>query len=618
MRDALCSIVIFSGLAVGSTALAQQQTPVVPPPGLDARLYRLPIDSEAMLWTNDAGTAPSGHWRARLGLHHMSNPVVFTGPDQEEIEVVSGVSEMNLTGGVSLAFLRMGVDVPILLRVNGAQLEGAAGIGDVALDVKAAITDREATDAPVGVAALMRLTLPTATLDAAVGTEGLGVEVEGIVDKRIGAVLLAGNLGSRFIPRAELGALEWGSYGYGRAGVGVFIVEDAGLSIDLAGHMVYGIPLSDPVGHPAEGILGGFGRLSEVLVVRGGVGTGLSGGLGAPDLRYIASVGYEPEEVRDRDEDGIRDKLDACPIQPEDVDGFADSDGCPDPTQKVTFRVRDHMSRPVFGSSLSVQAEGGIEEGGSEMSLEMHAGTYEVTGRADRYEDRVRRFTVVEGRETAVNVDLDPLFGEVRVIVKDGEGGYLSGTVEVDGERPIRIRGGLGRAEVGLGSHTVRVRADGFQDATQSVEVRSGQRSDVEFALVRAKAQLTDDKIEILEKVFFDVAKASIRSESHGLLEAVAAILLAHPEVTRVRIEGHTDRRGSAARNRQLSAARAEAVRDFLVTLGVEVERLEAVGFGPDRLLDPAGTAVADELNRRVEFVIVERQEQASSVPVVD
>ena len=607
VRTAGAVVGLLATSLVGSVAVAQETRIQIPPPKMDTRLYRLPIDSEAMMWTNDAGTAPTGHWRAKVGFHHMTNPLVFNFADQYSVDVVTAVSELNVVGGVNVAFLRFGVDVPFLLKVDGEQIESVSGIGDMAFDVKASITDRETTDVPVGVAALVRLTVPTSTVDASVGTEGVGVELEGIVDKRVGPVLLAGNLGHRILPKATVGTLEWGSSGYGRLGAGWFIVEDAGVSVDLAGHLVYGIPFSEPAGHPAEGILGGFGRLNEYLVLRGGVGTGLSGGVGAPDIRFIGSVGFEPEEVRDRDDDGIRDKLDACPLQPEDADGFADDDGCPDPTQKVMLRVRNHLGELVMGGAMALQTEDGVKEGGTELSLQMHAGTYQVTGYAERYAESTTTFTVVEGRETVVDVDLEPLFGEVRAVVQDAGGRYLSGVLEVDGEDAARVAGGVGRSDAMAGNRAVVVRVDGFQTATRSVEVMAGQRSTVEFVLEPAKAKITAEKIEILEKVFFDVGKATIKAESYALLDEVAAILVGHPDVTKVRVEGHTDARGSAAANRRLSTARAQSVSDYLVKKGVAAERLEAVGYGPDRPLDPSRTRAAYDLNRRVEFVIVER-----------
>ena len=75
----------------------------------------------------------------------------------------------------------------------------------------------------------------------------------------------------------------------------------------------------------------------------------------------------------------------------------------------------------------------------------------------------------------------------------------------------------------------------------------------------------------------------------------------------RIRIEGHTDDVGGAKKNQELSQARAESVRDYLIKKGVEPERLQAVGYGDTRPLDKRKTAEARAKNRRVEFIIVEQ-----------
>lgn len=71
-------------------------------------------------------------------------------------------------------------------------------------------------------------------------------------------------------------------------------------------------------------------------------------------------------------------------------------------------------------------------------------------------------------------------------------------------------------------------------------------------------------------------------------------------------IEGHTDNKGSAALNRKLSKARADAVRSYLTSKGVEPARLEAKGYGPDRPTASNANATGREANRRVEFTVGE------------
>jgi outer membrane protein OmpA-like peptidoglycan-associated protein len=104
--------------------------------------------------------------------------------------------------------------------------------------------------------------------------------------------------------------------------------------------------------------------------------------------------------------------------------------------------------------------------------------------------------------------------------------------------------------------------------------------------------------------VYFDTGKARVARRSWPLLDDVAALLLAHPEIRQVVIEGHTDNQGGRSRNRALSQDRASAVKRYLVNRGVAPSRLTARGFGPDRPAGSNATEAGREANRRVEFTI--------------
>lgn len=76
------------------------------------------------------------------------------------------------------------------------------------------------------------------------------------------------------------------------------------------------------------------------------------------------------------------------------------------------------------------------------------------------------------------------------------------------------------------------------------------------------------------------------------------------PDV-RISVTGHTDSSGSAARNRQLSAYRADAVRAYLISLGVEANRVTARGAGSSEPLASNASAAGRERNRRIEIGVV-------------
>jgi outer membrane protein OmpA-like peptidoglycan-associated protein len=119
---------------------------------------------------------------------------------------------------------------------------------------------------------------------------------------------------------------------------------------------------------------------------------------------------------------------------------------------------------------------------------------------------------------------------------------------------------------------------------------------------------LREDRIEILEKVYFSPGKARIEARSKQLLDQVAGVLKSHPELVRIQVEGHTDDRGSASFNQTLSQARAEAVVRALAQRGISPQRLVARGFGLGRPVTSNATRQGREKNRRVEFRVVQRR----------
>ncbi len=110
-----------------------------------------------------------------------------------------------------------------------------------------------------------------------------------------------------------------------------------------------------------------------------------------------------------------------------------------------------------------------------------------------------------------------------------------------------------------------------------------------------------DDEMEELDTVvYFDFDQATLKPEARALLLAHAERLKDSP--TDVRLEGHTDERGSREYNMALGERRAKAVRDFLVLQGVRRDDLEVVSYGEERPLAMGSNDSAWAKNRRVEI----------------
>ncbi|GJL92880.1 OmpA family protein [Hyphococcus sp.] len=133
---------------------------------------------------------------------------------------------------------------------------------------------------------------------------------------------------------------------------------------------------------------------------------------------------------------------------------------------------------------------------------------------------------------------------------------------------------------------------------------------ETESAIAEQTAPAPPNCLALLEdaiaahKVGFDSARADIDNASREHLRDIAALLPACP-AARLRITGHTDASGNAARNRQLSGYRADAVRAFLISVGAPADRLSTRGAGSSEPVAENRTAAGREKNRRIEIEII-------------
>ncbi|HPW56889.1 MAG TPA: peptidoglycan-associated lipoprotein Pal [Thermoanaerobaculaceae bacterium] len=109
-----------------------------------------------------------------------------------------------------------------------------------------------------------------------------------------------------------------------------------------------------------------------------------------------------------------------------------------------------------------------------------------------------------------------------------------------------------------------------------------------------------------LKDVFFDTNKADLRDDARDILAANTAWLKQHPNV-RVQLEGHCDERNTEEYNLALGWRRVFAVKDYLVSLGVDAARLGVISYGEERPFATGHDESAWSQNRRVHIVITGR-----------
>ena len=350
-----------------------------------------------------------------------------------------------------------------------------------------------------------------------------------------------------------------------------------------------------------------------------GGGTSLTPAVGAPLARAFFGLGYAPGTPPDADKDGLSNRDDACPREAEDLDGFEDDDGCPDPDND--------------GDRFLDEADGCPNRAEDIDGFQDDDGCPELDNDRDRIPDRddacpndAEDYDRFQDRDGCPESDndrdgiLDPM-DRCPNIAED-----LDGFSDADGCPEEELdRDGDGVIDAYDPCPDEREDLDGFQDEDGCPDLDDDEDGipdtedlcrlepenfndylDEDGCPDETMAVLTAEKVVIFEKVLFYVGEDRLQPQSYALLNAVVTILKDNPQVTRVRIEGHTDSQGTESFNQDLSERRALSVRNYIIDQGVEPSRLLARGYGELYPLAPNRTAEGREQNRRVEFVVLD------------
>ncbi|MFL0139168.1 OmpA family protein [Tenacibaculum maritimum] len=161
-------------------------------------------------------------------------------------------------------------------------------------------------------------------------------------------------------------------------------------------------------------------------------------------------------------------------------------------------------------------------------------------------------------------------------------------------------------------SYVVVAEKSDYKSAQEAVAT-SGKRSGVQEVDLGLVPLIVEDQI-VIKPIYFDFDKWDIREDAEYELEHIVSVMNNHPNMV-IRIESHTDSRGSKGYNRRLSDKRAKSTRDYLISRGIEGSRIaSAIGYGEDQLLNHCDDAHRNkcseeehQLNRRSYFYIVKK-----------
>ncbi|MBX7100524.1 MAG: OmpA family protein [Myxococcaceae bacterium] len=590
-----------AGLAL-AVALVAAQAPAQTSTALDVQFLkpgpgRLDIFDVLSPRTCGPGCVNVGMW-----LQYTLNPLVIVDAtnNQRIGRLVDNQLTADLLGQWDITDrLAVGLHLPVYVEHGGAtDLTNSSyvgegwsfGPGDLRLIPRVRIWSFE-SGVHLGLA--VPVVLPTGRRDSFMGGGFVGVQPKALVELKNGPLRVAANVGIN-VRKLEVLQNVRAGHEFAWSLAGAYFVEKYALPFALqAGvHGVLGLSGGGVNGGttPTEVDLGWQAFLKSGWTLGFTLGRGIISGVGAPDLRVAINAAYtfEREKVLDRDGDGIIDSADGCIDEPEDKDGFEDTDGCPDPDND-----KDTILDVVDKCPLQPETVNGYQD---------------ADGCPDAIPD-------TDGDGLADDVDKCPKAPEDKDGFEDADGcpdpdNDQDGIPDVKDKCPDSPEDKDG-FEDDDGCPDPDNDKDGIPDVKDKCPDQPETINGVEDEdgcpdQGATKVKLEGNKIVILDKVYFATNKDVILERSFNLLTQVASTLKAHGELKKIRVEGHTDSQGNDAANLDLSQRRANSVVRFLVERGIEADRLLSVGYGENKPVADNKTAAGREMNRRVEFVIVD------------
>ncbi|MDC3983884.1 OmpA family protein [Polyangium jinanense] len=444
--------------------------------------------------------------------------------------------------------LAVNLDVPVaLLQTGDADTSPTtADFGDIRLGARVRLYGGYEAPLQVGIGGFFWI--PT----------GTGAYVTDSYVRGLPQLLLGGQLRDRWVWSFAVGpeirdkrttddGVVMGTAITGGAGIAILLGEDRALQIGPELDISQVLLDASSQNRNIELSLQGRYRFLDDFEAGMGIGAGLSEGVGTPLFRVVAMVAYSPflsERLRDSDGDGVLNDRDACPEVRGDRSVYAVENGCPSVYRK---RANDADGDDVIDDQDACPRVYGIPQS-----------------------DETRNGCPLDDAEEAA------LLEQYRDNRPDSKG-------DTDG--------------------------DGLGDAVDACPEEKGVPSEVAAKNGCPEAvRVTEGEIVLLRELLFDAGRATLRPSSRQMLEEVAEVLLQHPEITKIEVQGHTDNRGTLPRNDALALQRAQAVRDLLVRRSIDPKRIVLKAFGPNAPVATNTTPEGRQRNRRATFVILERK----------
>lgn len=283
----------------------------------------------------------------------------------------------------------------------------------------------------------------------------------------------------------------------------------------------------------------------------------------------------------DADDDGILDKVDKCPENPEDKDGFEDEDGCPE-FDNDQDGIADLSDKCI---NVPEDKDGFEDEDGCPDNDNDQDGILDIDDKCQNEKEDLDNFEDLDGcpdldndRDTVLDdKDKCPLLAEDLDGFEDEDG-----CPELDNDQD--------------GISDVSDKCPNEKETMNSFEDEDGCPD----AVILKK----NDRI-IMDNIYFRTGSSELTDDSYLVLNKMKSVFTDNPQI-RIQIEGHTDGIGKAKTNKKLSQDRAASVRKYMLeNFGIKADQLSSVGYGKEKPIADNKTPEGRAKNRRIEFKVL-------------
>jgi outer membrane protein OmpA-like peptidoglycan-associated protein len=314
----------------------------------------------------------------------------------------------------------------------------------------------------------------------------------------------------------------------------------------------------------------------------------------------IGWTGFLSTATQDADKDGIKNDVDRCPHEPEDIDGFEDSDGCPDPDND-----KDGLCDPWVAAQGKLGKYAKACKGTDQCpnqpedidGFQDDDGCPDYDNDKDGVPDSLDQCpNAPEDKDGFADADGCPDF--------DNDHDGVPDTIDKCPNEPEDIDG----FEDADGCPDPDNDKDGIPDLVDKCpnnpETFNGYKDEdgCPDTVPKPKKEPDFPKQQIMRGIMFNNNTAEITFDSFQWLDPIVKSLKEFPEIE-IEIRGYTDALGNFAKNMQISQMRAEAVRQYFINQGIESQRVRAAGFGPGSPIADNRSAAGRAQNRRIEIV---------------